>query len=60
MCMMNKQRKENTNLAKGIVSTVGKQPSPFAQELAKRYESGEINASEAKYLYLTRFSSIRK
>lgn len=52
MCMMNKQRKENTNLAKGIVSTVGKQPSPFAQELSRQYENGEINANEAREQYL--------
>lgn len=52
MCMMNKQRKENTNLAKGIVSTVGKQPSPLAQELSRQYENGEINANEAKEQYL--------
>ena len=50
--MMNKQRKENTNLAKGIVSTVGKQPSPFAQELSRQYENGEINANEAREQYL--------
>lgn len=50
---MNKQRKEKTSLAKGIVSTVGKHPSPLAQELARRYENGEMTANEVREQYLS-------
>lgn len=60
MRMMNKQRKEKTNLAKGIVSTVGKQPSQFAQELARRYENGEMTANEVREKYLGNLSHTQK
>lgn len=53
MCMTNKKHKEKTSLAKGVVSTIGKQPSPFAQELARRYENGEMTANEVREQYLS-------